>query len=234
MLSSDRRRGLQGSERSLSTVLRSRLQFAHFLLWLFVLLLHWEGYLLFSFFKEFTMMTLGTSMVSEWFIININFPYRMNQGMNHCKKMRNCSLLVCKKKKRSPSNCFSILSLRLSPNRGHPLSGSFDYVERLELLELLRIRTASYSGFFARHFSKDKPTPKQYFALTHAVEFLAENGFCREGDERPMETLHHEWNRLWVKSRHCVQRKMPVEHCLNSMHVKNNVKILLLADKAQC
>ena len=42
-----------------------------------------------------------------------------------------------------------------------------------------------------------------------------------------------EWNRLWVKLRHCVQRKMAVEHCLNSMHVKNNVKILVLADKAQ-
>uniref|UniRef100_A0A6T1YVL7 Uncharacterized protein n=1 Tax=Eutreptiella gymnastica TaxID=73025 RepID=A0A6T1YVL7_9EUGL len=113
------------------------------------------------------------------------------------------------------------------------VTGSFDYVERPELLELLRIRTASYSGFFAKHFPKDKPTPKQYFALTHAVEFLAENDFSGEGDEQPMETLHHEWNRLWVKSRHCVQRKMALEHCLNSMHVRNNVKILVLADKAQ-
>ena len=71
------------------------------------------------------------------------------------------------------------------------VSGSFDYVEHPELLELLRIRTASYSGFFAKHFPKDKPTPKQYFALTHAVEFLAENDFSGEGDEQPMETLHH-------------------------------------------
>ena len=142
-------------------------------------------------------------------------------------------MLVCKKKKRSPSNCCSIVSLPLSPNEGHPLSGIFDYVECLETLELLRIRTASYSGFFAKHFPKDQPTPKQYFALTHAVEFLAESDFCREGDSRPIETLHHEWNRLWVRSGHCVQRKMAVEHCLNSMHVKNNVKILVLADKAQ-
>ena len=111
------------------------------------------------------------------------------------------------------------------------VSGSFDYVERPELLELLRIRTASYSGFFVKHFPKDKPTPKQYFALTHAVEFLAENDFSGEGDEQPMETLHHD--RLWVKSRHCVQRKMALEHCLNSMHVRNNVKIFVLADKAQ-
>ena len=48
------RSGLQGSERSLSTVLRSNiLQFAKFVFWTFVLLLHWEWYLLFSFFKEF-------------------------------------------------------------------------------------------------------------------------------------------------------------------------------------
>ena len=86
---------------------------------------------------------------------------------------------------------------------------------------------------FAKHFPKDKPTPKQYFVLMHAVEFLAENDFCGEGDEQPMESLHHEWNRLWVKSRHCVQRKITVERCLNSMRVKNNVKILVLADKAQ-
>ena len=88
-------------------------------------------------------------------------------------------------------------------------------------------------SLFAKNFPKDKPTPKQYFALTHAVEFLAENDFSGERDEQPMETLHHEWNRLWVKSRHCVQQKMAVEHCLNSMHVKNDVKILVLADKAQ-
>ena len=69
------------------------------------------------------------------------------------------------------------------------VSGSFDDVERPELLELLRIRTASYSGSFAKHFLKDKPTPKQYFALRHAVEFLAENDFSGEGDEQPMETL---------------------------------------------
>ena len=78
------------------------------------------------------------------------------------------------------------------------MSGKFDYVERHELPELLRIRTASYSGFFAKHFPKDKSTPKQYFALTHAVEFLAENDFSGEGDEQPMETLHHKWNRLWL------------------------------------
>ena len=48
-----------------------------------------------------------------------------------------------------------------------------------------------------------------------------------------METLHHEWNRLLVKSRHCVHRRVAVEHCLDSMNVKNNVKILVLADKAQ-
>ena len=109
------------------------------------------------------------------------------------------------------------------------VSGTFDFVERHELVEFLRIRTASCGGFFAKHFPKDKPTPKQYFALMHAVEFLPQNDFFGEGDEQPMESLHHEWNCLWVKSRHCVQRKVAVEHCLDSMHVKNNVKILVLA-----
>ena len=48
IFSSDRR--AQRPERSLGTVLRSnRLQFAKFVLWTFVLLLHWEWYLLFSF-----------------------------------------------------------------------------------------------------------------------------------------------------------------------------------------
>ena len=39
--------------------------------------------------------------------------------------------------------------------------------------------------------------------------------------------------KLRVKSRHCVQRKVAVEHCLDSMHVKNKVKILVFANKAQ-
>ena len=38
---------------------------------------------------------------------------------------------VYKRKKRSPSNCFSIPSLRLSPNRGHPLQAKFVKLRRL-------------------------------------------------------------------------------------------------------
>ena len=46
-----------------------------------------------SFFKEFHNDEFG-------FIMKINVPHRMNQGMNQWKKMRNCSMWVYKKKKR--------------------------------------------------------------------------------------------------------------------------------------
>ena len=46
-----------------------------------------------SFFKEFHNDEFG-------FIMKINLPHRMNQGMNQWKKMRNCSMWVYKKKKR--------------------------------------------------------------------------------------------------------------------------------------
>ena len=46
-----------------------------------------------SFLKEFHNDEFG-------FIMKINLPHRMNQGMNQWKKMRNCSMWVYKKKKR--------------------------------------------------------------------------------------------------------------------------------------
>ena len=58
-----------------------------------------NGICCFRFLKNFTMMSLDASMVSKWFIMKINLPHRMNQGMNQCKKMGNCSMWMYKKKK---------------------------------------------------------------------------------------------------------------------------------------
>ena len=68
---------------------------------------------------------------------------------------------------------------------------TFDYVERPKLLELLRICGASCGGFFAKHFPKDKPTPKQYFALTHVVELLAENVRALNAKHAPYFRPYH-------------------------------------------
>ena len=48
--------------------------------------------------KEFTVVS--PAYTEFGFIMKINLPHRMNQGMNQWKKMRNCSMWVYKKKKK--------------------------------------------------------------------------------------------------------------------------------------
>ena len=49
------------------------------------------------------------------------------------------------------------------------MGGSIDYTANPHLIEMLIVRAASFSGFFACNFPNEKPTPKLYLALWDAA-----------------------------------------------------------------
>lgn len=112
------------------------------------------------------------------------------------------------------------------------LGGCIDFVIQPDLKRILFIRAASYSGFFAANFPLDKPTPKQYITLTHALSFVNVHNFSGFGDEETMESQHGDWNRRWCQYRHCLDQKKALETCFKSIHLRNNVQMTIgIADR---
>ena len=58
------------------------------------------------------------------------------------------------------------------------MGGSIDFTANPNPIPTLIIRAASFSGFFASNFPKEKPTPKLYLALTHGIQFIMRHKFC--------------------------------------------------------
>ena len=103
--------------------------------------------------------------------------------------------------------------------------------ERVHLIEMLIVRAASFSGFFACNFPNEKPTPKLYLALTHGIQFIMHHKFCGYADEEPMESQHADHNRIRVRSRHCVNQQVAMLHGVNTLLVRNNVNCCITAGK---
>ena len=78
--------------------------------------------------------------------------------------------------------------------------GSIDFGAHPNLIEALKLRCASYTGYVARHFPMHRPSPKEFMAVTRGLYFLLvkENKALGVGDKQPMESGHSDWNRRWV------------------------------------
>ena len=111
------------------------------------------------------------------------------------------------------------------------MGGSIDYTANPHLIEMLIVRAASFSGFFACNFPNEKPTPKLYLALTHGIQFIMHHKFCGYADEEPMESQHADHNRIRVRSRHCVNQQVAMLHGVNTLLVRNNVNCCITAGK---
>ena len=111
------------------------------------------------------------------------------------------------------------------------MGGSIDYTANPHLIEMLIVRAASFSGFFACNFRNEKPTPKLYLALTHGIQFIMHHKFCGYADEEPMESQHANHNCIRVRSRHCVNQQVAMLHGVNTLLVRNNVNCCITAGK---
>lgn len=111
------------------------------------------------------------------------------------------------------------------------LGGSIDFtgVKGARQLDRLKVRIASYTGFFARKFD-DRPTPKQYFVAVHALHFIMLHFFCGFGDEECMESQHADWNISWARYKHCRDTRAALTTCMEQMHVRNNLRCSLLSE----
>ena len=106
------------------------------------------------------------------------------------------------------------------------LGGSVDFAtsQGVKRKDHLCLRVASYTGFFAKHFT-DIPTPKQYFTANLALMFVENHGFCGYGDEEPMESQHADWNVHLNRYRHCRSKKLALRSFMRQTHVRNNLRI---------
>ena len=111
------------------------------------------------------------------------------------------------------------------------MGGSVDYMANPRLIQRLIVRAASFSGFFARNFPNEKPTPKLYLALTQGMQFTMHHRFCGYADEEPMESQHADHNRICVRSKHCVNQQVAMLHGANTLLVRNNVNCCITAGK---
>ena len=111
------------------------------------------------------------------------------------------------------------------------LGGSIDFtgVKGARQLDRLKVRIASYTGFFARKFD-ERPTPKQYFVAVHALHFIMLHFFCGFGDEECMESQHADWNISWARYKHCRDTRAALTTCMEQMHVRNNLRCSLLSE----
>ena len=83
------------------------------------------------------------------------------------------------------------------------MGANIDFEAQPHLLKALELRCASCTGYVARHFFAHRPSPKEYMAVTQGLFFVKENKLSGLGDEQPMESGHGDWNRWWVRYRHC-------------------------------
>ena len=107
------------------------------------------------------------------------------------------------------------------------LAGSVNFRDTPRLLDLLELRCASFSGFFASAFPETPPTPKQYFAVTFGPRFAGMHGFHGHADEQPSESHHADVALSYARFCHCKSVETSMLAYFRQLHVRNNVKALL-------